>query len=355
MQKGVGVLGLLFCLTQGVHAQAVLPRETAYRMGKLFMLYNDRICPMQTFALDFTKKLYGSRRYNGLTAEQVVSGWIFYSDDWADEPFIKVKSGEVRAALSLDKYCSLNSFFSGAGGGYKLGPYVQEYYEGHNDKLHQQIIDIDRKIALIMDLRRGSLLKLFPYTTIAHKKGEGRTTTWYAPTDTLPTRMESRHAEYIGNVFSLIFTDVKAGNLQRVDEFFIRMKYYQATNAGASLPPPLRFKAERLNNAILLPTILFMVNLAMGFVTLFLTIRGLTSDKRLVRGMRDSVVTALAILSSVLSFAVLTLALSLRWMVSGNVPLSNGYESMLSVAWFVQLFTIFMSLRVRHLALLVSC
>ncbi len=355
LQKGAGVLGLLFCLSQGVRAQAVLPKETAGKMGQLFMLYNDRICPMQTFALDFTKKLHGSRSYKGMTAEQVVSGWIFHNDDWADEPFIRVKSGAVREALKLDEYCSLNRFFGGPGGGYVLGPYVQEYYEGNDDKLHRQIVDIDRKIALIMDLRRGSQLKLFPYTTPARKQGEGGATVWYSPTDTLPATMEHRHAEYIGNVFSLIFADVKAGNLQRVDEFFVRMKYYQKTNAGTTLPTPLRFKAERLYNAIPLATILFMVNLAMGIVTLLLTIRGLTSGRPLVRGVRDGVVVAGAVLLSALSFAALTLALSLRWIVSGTIPLSNGYESMLSVAWFVQLFTIVLSLRVRHLTLLISC
>ena len=52
----------------------------------------DRICPVQTFALDFCKKIYGARSYQGLTAEQVLSGWVFYGNTWANEPFIKIKS-----------------------------------------------------------------------------------------------------------------------------------------------------------------------------------------------------------------------------------------------------------------------
>ena len=35
------------------------------------------------------------------------------------------------------------------------------------------------------------------------------------------------------------------------------------------------------------------------------------------------------------SFVALTLCLTLRWIVSGTVPMSNGYETMLIVAWFV--------------------
>ena len=55
-------------------ALPVLPKETAKEFGKLNILYNDRICPLQTFALDFTKKLYGKRSYKGYSAEQVLTG-----------------------------------------------------------------------------------------------------------------------------------------------------------------------------------------------------------------------------------------------------------------------------------------
>ena len=35
----------------------VLPREVAEHFGDLYILYNNRICPLQTFARDFTIKL----------------------------------------------------------------------------------------------------------------------------------------------------------------------------------------------------------------------------------------------------------------------------------------------------------
>lgn len=91
---------------------AVLPKETAEKFGELNILYNDRICPLQTYALDFCKKIYGARSYKGLTAEQVLTGWIFYGDVWGNEPFIKVKSGELKSTLSLPDYCSVNQFFN---------------------------------------------------------------------------------------------------------------------------------------------------------------------------------------------------------------------------------------------------
>lgn len=48
-----------------------------------------------------------------------------------------------------------------------------------------------------------------------------------------------------------------------------------------------------------------------------------------------------------LSFAALTFGIALRWIVSGNVPMSNGYESMLTVAWLVMLIASCLQFRVR--------
>ena len=64
----------------------VLPKATAEKFGELNILYNDRICPVQTYALDFCKKIYGAISYKGLTAEQVLTGWIFYGDEWQANP-----------------------------------------------------------------------------------------------------------------------------------------------------------------------------------------------------------------------------------------------------------------------------
>lgn len=351
-----GTLGLALLLSvgnlqaaeTGALDHAVLPKETAEKFGELNILYNDRICPVQTYALDFCKKIYGARSYKGLTAEQVLSGWIFYGDEWAKEPFIKVKSGELKSTLNLPDYCSVSQFFNKDMGGYTIGQYVQEYYNGAQDKFHQQAADIDGKIQLIMDLRQGVSLKVLPYTFTKNVRAsknhpfiKAGTTTWFSPTDKLPYAVEKQHALYITNVFSLLYGDVKAGNIDRVNIFFDKMKKYQQISGGNSLPSSTQYKAERINNAFPFATVLFMVNLTLGFIALFYTIYRMTK-KREVKVLN----IALPILL-VVSFLALTFGLVLRWIISGNVPMSNGYESMLTVAWFVMLIAIFMQFRIR--------
>lgn len=358
LKKGALMTALILSMgnIQTLHAEsatgnlqnAVLPKETAEKFGELHILYNDRICPVQTFALDFCKKIYGARSYQGLTAEQVLSGWVFYGNTWANEPFIKIKSGEMKTAMNLPDYASLNTFFNREMGGYTIGQYVQEYYNGQQDKFHQQAADIDGKIQIIMELREGVSLKVLPYTFTKNVKAtkdhpfiKAGTTTWFSPVDKLPQAVEQQHTLYIKNVFSLLNGDVKAGNISRVNEFFVKMKKYQEVSSGNSLPTATQYKAERINNAFPFATILFMANLTLGFIALFYTIYRMTK-KREIKALN----IALPILLGV-SFLALTLGLALRWIISGNIPMSNGYESMLTVAWFVMLISILMQLRIR--------
>lgn len=358
LKKGALMTALILSMgnIQTLHAEsatgnlqnAVLPKETAEKFGELHILYNDRICPVQTFALDFCKKIYGARSYLGLTAEQVLSGWVFYGNTWANEPFIKIKSGEMKTAMNLPDYASLNTFFNREMGGYTIGQYVQEYYNGQQDKFHQQAADIDGKIQIIMELREGISLKVLPYTFTKNVKAtkdhpfiKAGTTTWFSPVDKLPQAVEQQHALYIRNVFSLLNGDVKAGNISRVNEFFVKMKKYQEVSSGNSLPTNTQYKAERINNAFPFATILFMANLTLGFIALFYTIYRMTK-KREIKALN----IALPILLGI-SFLALTFGLALRWIISGNIPMSNGYESMLTVAWFVMLISILMQLRIR--------
>ena len=358
LKKGALITALLLSMgnIQTLHAEsatgnlqnAVLPKETAEKFGELHILYNDRICPVQTFALDFCKKIYGARSYQGLTAEQVLSGWIFYGNVWTNEPFIKIKSGEMKTAMNLPDYASLNTFFNREMGGYTIGQYVQEYYNGQQDKFHQQAADIDGKIQIIIELREGISLKVLPYTFTKNVKAtkdhpfiKAGTTTWFAPVDKLPLAVEHQHALYIKNVFSLLYGDVQKGNMDRVNIFFDKMLKYQEVSSGSSLPSKIQYQAERINNGFPFATILFMVNLTLGFIALFYTIYRMTKNRQL-----KALDITLPILLCI-SFLALTFGLALRWIISGNVPLSNGYESMLSVAWLVLLISIFMQFRIR--------
>lgn len=346
LKKGILVIVALVSFSQGVNAATVLPKETAEKFGQLNILYNDRICPLQTFAIDFTKKLYGSANYKDYTPEQVITGFIFWGDEWSAEPIIKMKSGALRETLQLPKYVSVNTFFNRDMGGYIIGPYIREYYNGNQDEFHKQAGDVDSRIQLVMDLRHGSLLKVFPFT----EKGK---TTWYSPTEKITDKsINEDHRKYMQNVFSLIYQEALAGNNGHIDQILDKMLKYQKVNAGNSLPTDNQIKAERLYNSIPFATILFMVNLTMGFLTLFFSLYRLTRkthvqsvDSRENKTVK--IVNAFTVVVLFLSFIALTVCLALRWIISGTVPMSNGYETMLLMAWLIMLLSFIVCHRFR--------
>lgn len=346
MRRGVLSVMAVCAMSQAAGAANTLPRETADRLGRLNILYNDRVCPLQTFAVDFTKKLCGSARYGDYTPEQVLAGFIFYGDEWSAEPIIRVKNGPLRDALQLPGRCSVNTFFNQVMGGYILGPYLNEYYHGHNDKFHKQVADIDDRLMMVMELRRGTLLRVFPFTS-------GGKTTWYSPTENITdTLVDEAHRKYMQNVFSLIYGEVLAGSYGNVDKILDKMLKYQQLNGGSSLPSAAQVKAERIYNAIPFATILFMVNLTLGVVLLIIGLVRLIRpvktdepdrpDKALLRAVP---VVGGALLG--LSLLALTACIALRWIVGGRVPMANGYETMLLMAWFVMVLALVAARRFR--------
>ena len=347
-----GVLMAVLSLSFFTHANALntMPKETAEKFGTLNILYNDRICPLQTFAIDFTKKLYGKASYRDYTAEQVLAGFIFWSEEWSGEPLMKMKGGVLKSTLQLPDYCSVSTFFNPTMGGYILGPYVQEYYQGQQDKFHRQAADVDDRLMLVMELRQGTLLKMFPHTT---KDG---TTTWYAPTDKLPSTINRDTQLFVQNLFALLQEYLYEGDNAKVSEVIDKIARYQQANGGSSLPTPQQTKAERIYNKVPFATILFMANLTIGLLSLLLTIVRLTLNegKNKAKGgilgtllcNQRATNAALRILMS-LSVLTLTLCLALRWVVSGKIPMANGYETMLFVAWLVMLLSLAVSRRFR--------
>lgn len=305
--KKASVLVVLL-LPMQAHATETLSEEQANQFGHLCINWNDRICPVQTLALDFTRKLYGKSSYNGYTAEQVLCGFIFFREEWSKEPIIRIKSAEVRQRLRLPEYISVSSLFGE--NGYLLGHLIQEYYAGNSDKFHEEVMKVDDKVMLIMQVSREEKLKLFPY--------EGK---WYAPTDSLPEKMEEDRKEYFRNALSVLGSYIAENQVNNADDMMQKMMLYQQKYGAEDLPSPTRLKAEHIYNSIPFATILFMVCLTFAMLSLL----GWKWIKRL----------SFIVLG--LSFLALTFCLSLRWIVSGYIPMSNGYETMLIMAWMIML------------------
>ncbi len=312
---------LLLAVPITSHAQTSVPRETADRFGKLLMEYNNRICPAETYALDFVQKIHGNRSYKDYTAEQVLLGWTFYPEDWSGEPFIRIKSSEMRRQLGIGKYASVNAFFRD--GEYILGQPAYDYAHGTNkDAFHKACADIDSKLQMMMTLRQGTPFTLYPYTFSHHR------TLWFSPFERFPKELPRKDADFIGRTFATLFVVARRGDFATVNSTLDAIAKYQQRNGGNSLPSKSRLTAEKIYNRLPYTTILFMFNLTLGLVTIVCMARRFTKATLPLRVLL------------LLSFLLLTFVLALRWIIAGAIPLGNGYETTLAVAWMAQLFVL---------------
>ncbi len=104
------------------------------------IIYNGRIAPMETYALDFTRKLTGKDSYGEYDAVQVLEGWISAPEYWRKEKMIKSEYGMIDFDSAID---SLN--------------------RGVRAKLMtREFSALDEKIGLILDLQSGDAIKYAP-------------------------------------------------------------------------------------------------------------------------------------------------------------------------------------------------
>ncbi len=327
----------------------VLPKDVAAQFGNLYVLYNNRICPLQTLAKDFTVKLCGSSSYKGLTVEQVYTGWLFYYSSWKKQPVFKVKSGEVCRLLGIDgHYASLNGFFNDENE-YKLGKVLDEIRIGKPVKDKRGIEEADEKYNMITMLYSGKAMNIFPYiaaeTSICMDSlnrsdflesfSNGRSPVkWFSQNDRLPDNMKDGQQVFIRKYLDYIHENVLGKNFKEVSRLLSKLRVYQQKEAAGSLPSSARFDAEKIYNKLVYTKLLAMVCVVVGLLSFVYY-----CQRSIVRKHPGKIVVLAGNLLLVLLFIYLTLVVGLRGYVSNHLPLSNGFETMQFMAWCTLLIT----------------
>ncbi len=290
-------------------AQAVprtLPQNTASKMGEMYTLYKGRICPLQTFAKDFTTKLTGKATYEGLSSEQVLSGFIFYYSDWAP---------------ILDE----------------VSPKRQK-----------------ESRALVEMLLSGRSLKLFP---VADSTG---TLGWYAQNDDLPMTVSDDEYIFIRKHLSYCQELVVKGDFATLEKVFEKIKLFQEKRAADVLPSPTRVKAERLYNALTTGRWLAMLTLTLGILLFAYSLWKKGSDGEVKKGIfpPHSPLTPLSLLSHSLALLYLILLTSylllifiLRWIAGGHIPMAGGFDSMNLMAISIGILGLVFSFRSKKFSI----
>lgn len=307
----------------------VLPREVAEHFGDLYILYNNRICPLQTFARDFTVKLYGSSSYKGLTPEEVLTGWLFYYDSWKNEPIIRIKSNEARKLLEIEgNYARLKDYISTINE-YKLEKMMNHIRSGEQVTDKRGIEEADEKFNIINLVCTGAMTKIFPCRNIA-----GKTLEWYSQSDQLPQDMDNDKWVFIRKSMSYVNEMIVMKKYNDACLLLEKIKKYQQKECDGLLPADNKFKAEKIYNQFDYSKSVAMACICIGLICFIYYCHCMASQKRTSR-------KAIIILNILLwiVFTYLSAAICLRGYVSNHLPLSNGFETMQFMAWCTLLLT----------------
>ena len=307
--------------------------DIADDFGKICVLYNSRITPINTVATSFVTKLCGKPTWDGLSSNQVFAGWIFDVPYWETVKMIEIKEKKAQELLGINgKWASFDDFWDSYNN-YKLDAPLKKAYKDGDTKLQKQLRDADEKFNIIRMLYGGEMLKMFPY---AGKQGHMQ---WFAPGQPLGNlKLDEKELVFIKKSMDYLAESIITGDKARAEEIAKKIYSYQHVRGKAVVPTKFRIYTETFynkTNAQRLPVMLYLtLSLLLAIVSTLSLNNGKQKKTRLV--------------SSVLTWVMLihtTLLLALRWYVSGHLPMSNGYETMQFMAWATLIVTLVMQKR----------
>ncbi|HFO0928583.1 cytochrome c biogenesis protein CcsA [Campylobacter jejuni] len=302
-----------------------------------------RMVPFDTLSREILEKIHQSDSYKGQNSNAVMLSMLVDVDKWQLEPFILMPQNQaVRDAIAnileipSAKYIAYKDFFD-ENNRYKL----QKYVENANRKnpnargvFDKEIIKLDERANVVNLVFSGELFKFIPVQNNPNN-------VWLAPFSAVTTlKGDEGHIvlALIQNYFSAVENAFKDGNWIRADEGLKFIKEYQEKIGYKVMPSKTKVEMEIFSNKAEIFVKLAPVCLIAGFLLLILVF-----SKMVVPNLKISFIFKVVYVLNVLAFVIHTVGLGLRAYLSGHAPWSNGYESMVYIAWALSLSGIFFS------------
>lgn len=318
--------------TSSLSAQPkVLPADVATQFANLYTYYNGRICPVQTVAADFTTKLYGKPSYRGYTSEQVLTGWVLFATSWIDEPMIRVKGKKLAPHIGKDDNLLAYTDFLGEDG-YKLEQVVEDIHSGKSVDNARAILEADEKLNILLMLFNGQMLRIYPYAGQMHG---GNSVLWLSQGSNPPAEVGEERWFFIKKSMDYVGELAALGQYDELGNVLDKIRKYQEKEVGEALPSETLFRAELLYNRLCAFRLFPFLLLGIGLVAFVLFVRAWT---RRMQVSRPIAVTFFMLTGIVTAY--LLVLISLRGVISGHLPMSNGYETMQFMALCTLLITL---------------
>ena len=329
------IIGCLMSLAQPALANAPpdehgkrIALQHATKFGYLVMQdHRGRMKPMNTYTSEILRKLSRNDHLYGLTSEQVILGMATYPKDWYDVPLIKMgKHQETKRLIPVESNLAAYSDFFETNGQYKLKEAVRDAYntpKKDRGVFEKEMMKLDEKVNICSMVFSGSFMKVFPVP-------DDENNLWQAPSN-------SHHSDNTDASFAKKFyaayiptlqTAIKDNDWNLANRLLDELGQYQEKFGAAVIPSETKIKAELLLNEMAVFSrlakaygLLGFLFLGLLFATVFKPTINLATPAKITLGL------------FIVCFLLHLSGLGLRWYVSGRAPWSNGYESMIYIAF----------------------
>jgi cytochrome c-type biogenesis protein CcsB len=320
--------GLFLLVLSGNHAMAQnFPNPPnageAKAFGKIWVQGSEgRMKPVNTLSAEMLRKMFGENKIGNMSPEQFWLSLLTRPAEWSSIRMFEVKEAELANMFQITGgKGSYSDFFRNDQ--YLMGDLVNEAMRKQPDQrngLDKSVIKLDEKLNVFYMGMTGQLLQMFPDPR--DKKAK-----WSVP-GKVPGGVTGADSLIIAGVFSEYLTAIANNDLAQAKTYREGITKYQKTYGSELIP-----SAKKANLEVLYNKLLIFERLAIFYATiglLFLIVQ-LWSLFKPAKWHKQSAWVFGGLLFA--AWLLHTFGLGLRWYLSGHAPMSNGYESMIFVAW----------------------
>jgi cytochrome c-type biogenesis protein CcsB len=288
---------------------------------------DERIEPVSTLASEILRKVSRQAEFEGRSPEEVMLGLYLYPELWRNVSLVYITNDQLKSALGVtERRIPLTAFFDEKGN-YKLMEQVRAAFAkmpAFRNVFEKELINLDERLNICFMVINGDIFSLFPGPTKAQK--------WNA-VGSSPVGLSSADSLFINRGFELLKESFKGqSNGVNGRQIFASIAAYQLKYAGSYLPSESKKNVEIFYNSANPFKRVFPLYLLVGFTLLTVFFVNIFRQKTMGKNLRIAFTYLL-----IFGFLVHTAGLVLRWYISGHAPWSNGYESMVYVAWAAML------------------
>jgi len=300
-------------------------KEQAEKFGKLLTQSHDgRLKPVSSLSSELLRKISRKNKLVGQTPEQVILGMLSNPYEWQAVPMIKVKHPEVKEILGIEgKLASYFDFIDMSKGTYKLSKYVSAAYNKKPSKrgmFDKDIIAVDEKLNICYMLYNGELINILPDPTDSHAK-------WYNASSAI-SGLPPEDSAFLVSIIPSYLQAIKEANNKLADELVTGLTNYQNRYGAEIMPSQSKFNMEIRYNKMKIFENLSKLYLVLGLIMIILAFIEMFRQSKILRYVIKGFIVLI-----VIGFIYQTAGLAMRWYISGHAPWSDGYESMIYIAW----------------------